>query len=524
MAQAVEPGRLVGGAQGGRRDRREHAVVASVDRSPALALRVGLEPLLSELPDRLEHVEQPRVGIDPHQQARVDQRGQLVEQLTVAEDALDGLEVGGAVEHRKPCEEVLLLLSQLLVAPGDGVAQRALPRRRVAGSAGEQRQAAVHALEEGGGRQRAQASRRQLDGEGQPVDAPADLDDGLQVLFVEFEVGADVLGPRHEQLDAAELQGVLDAHAEPGIGQLHRGDGEGNLTPGSQDRAGGDEDLESRRGREQSREQGHAVEQALEVVEDQEHPAASEGGHEAFDRPTAGRLAQAQGRGDLAGQQSGVAHRVERDEGDPVRVLVLQPTGDLDRDPALADPAGAVHGHEPHRVVAQELGELVERVTPTDERGQLPGQCRDDQRRPLVVVGQGRPGRARAGAPPAAARTYRPSVSVGGCLGARRCPRAPHAHRYGRLELGRGLRRGQQHGGEVGGSAGAAWRGGVGESGDGGGPLGPSLLHEAGDVGEVRQDGDDHTESSDYRDGCAHMRFRRRRDCKESARLAPRQV
>jgi hypothetical protein len=87
------------------------------------------------------------------------------------------------------------------VAPGDGVAQGALPRRSVARSAGEDGQAAFEPLPQGLRRQESDPRGGELDRQRQPIEALADGDDGRHVLLGQCEVGHDGSCSLQEEVD-----------------------------------------------------------------------------------------------------------------------------------------------------------------------------------------------------------------------------------------------------------------------------------------------------------------------------------
>ena len=90
-------------------------------------------------------------------------------------DGLRGLQREAADEDREPAEEALLLGCQQVVAPGDGIAHRLLPRRQVARASGQQRQPVLKSREQRCGREHLDPRRGQLDGQRQPVQSAADL-------------------------------------------------------------------------------------------------------------------------------------------------------------------------------------------------------------------------------------------------------------------------------------------------------------------------------------------------------------
>jgi hypothetical protein len=95
--------------------------------------------------------------------------------------------------------EPAILVGEEVIAPGDCLAQRALPCGHVCASAGREVEPALEAAEEGRRGQHLAPGRGELDGEGKPVEPLADLGDDRRGLVRELEVGPDSAGPLHEQ-------------------------------------------------------------------------------------------------------------------------------------------------------------------------------------------------------------------------------------------------------------------------------------------------------------------------------------
>jgi hypothetical protein len=94
-----------------------------------------------------------------------------------------------AGEHRKPREQLSLLLTEQAVAPVERRLERAMPGKCGSGATGQEAEAVVqpsHDLLYGQGRHTAGC---QLDGQRHAVKAPAQEPDALGVVAVEPEVG-----------------------------------------------------------------------------------------------------------------------------------------------------------------------------------------------------------------------------------------------------------------------------------------------------------------------------------------------
>ena len=214
--QTIEPGPRLKRAEAWLRDLSKTKPVLRM-----LVADLGLfaalhQPVQRVLADRLQQGEaRPTVGVivEP-QQALVRQRGEHVEELDLAPplprgcrvgprrtDGLNGLQGAPANEHRQASEEALLRLVQQIVAPGDRVAKRALSLRQITGTCCQERQASLEAGQQGARREQLHPRGRQLDGQGQPIQAPADLRHGTCVVIAEPELRAHGGGPLDKQRD-----------------------------------------------------------------------------------------------------------------------------------------------------------------------------------------------------------------------------------------------------------------------------------------------------------------------------------
>ncbi len=103
------------------------------------------------------------------------------------------------------------------MAPVEGRAQRLVPRERRSVAAREQAEAVVETDGEILQPERRGAGRRQLDGEGDAVEAPTDRADDHRAARVRREAPVHRSRPRHEQLDGGGFQQML-----PILGSLRR--------------------------------------------------------------------------------------------------------------------------------------------------------------------------------------------------------------------------------------------------------------------------------------------------------------
>jgi len=123
------------------------------------------------------------------------------------------LERAAGDEDRQPPEEPALLVGEELVAPGDRRAQRLLAGVRVPSSL-EQVQPTAQPAKELIRREEWRPSRRQLEREGQLVQAVAKVDDGRRALelhaescaSLEEELNGVVLFERRHRVDVLTLE------------------------------------------------------------------------------------------------------------------------------------------------------------------------------------------------------------------------------------------------------------------------------------------------------------------------------
>jgi hypothetical protein len=268
-----------------------------------------------------------------------------------------------AASSVQPPEDRLLLRREQVVAPADRRPQGPLPLRRIARTAGQQRQAPLDPLQNLLGRERSHARRRQLERERQMVEPAADLEDAV----VRLEVRAHHAGPREEEADTL----LLDERRHRVL--LFRGQ--------TERLAARRDDPQVRAGREQLSEAWRRPHHLLEVVEDEQHAPAAD---------VLGRLGLGtKRRADRRHDELRVAHSLEPDPPDAVLVSVDHLGGSLDREAGLPGAAGPGQRQEPSSLVAQELQDLRQLLLPADERGGLLGQVRLVQRlerRKLLVA------------------------------------------------------------------------------------------------------------------------------------------
>ena len=111
------------------------------------------------------------------EEADIDERCDKVKRIGDPRHRVRPVEGESPGEYGQPAKDLLGRRRQQVVAPGDGVAQRAQPDRLVAGTLGEQEKPVAQPRAQCGGREQPRAGGRQLDCQRQPIEPVADLRD-----------------------------------------------------------------------------------------------------------------------------------------------------------------------------------------------------------------------------------------------------------------------------------------------------------------------------------------------------------
>jgi hypothetical protein len=210
MKGAHEPPEI-GSAESGLRGLGQLQKVVSVPALNLPGLAFMFEPFQAVLADGLERLEAvgPYPGFAAADQAGFDQGLDAVQHADLERSVriahglrcLDGEAAG---EHAEASKLRRPGRRQQAIAPFDGVTQRSLPVRQVARPAGEQGKGAIQPFEHRHRREHPEPGRRKLDGQGKPVEATADLDDGACVALVDGEPRIDRRGPLGKQGNGLE--------------------------------------------------------------------------------------------------------------------------------------------------------------------------------------------------------------------------------------------------------------------------------------------------------------------------------
>lgn len=304
-------------------------------------------------------------------------------------DGLRGLEGEAAREDREAPEEDLLVRGEQAIAPVDGGPQRLVARQCAAAAAGEEAEAVVEALLELADGEAADAGGGELDGEGDAVEAAADLQGGREVLLVHLEAGEGRLGALGEEVHGLvalqhgrRIGGLLDERGRGREGE--RGDAQWGLA-GDADglAAGGEHAHVGAAAEELLGELGAGLHDVLAVVEEKQEALGAEIGGERVEQGAARVLADAEhGRHGL-GDAGRIGEGGELDEPHAVGEARQERGADLLGEAALANAAGAEQG--------EQAGGLEPAL---DFRG-LPGAADEGGQPAGEVVGEGLDGAER---------------------------------------------------------------------------------------------------------------------------------
>ena len=123
-------------------------------------------------------------------------------------DGLRGVQIESAEEDRKAAEQDALGPGEQGMRPVHRSAQCLLAAHRDSGTAGQQSEAVMQAVDDLGQRQRADPRGGKLDRQWHAVEPPADLDHGRAVVVGDGEARSGQAGAFGEQLDGFIGHGV----------------------------------------------------------------------------------------------------------------------------------------------------------------------------------------------------------------------------------------------------------------------------------------------------------------------------
>ena len=312
---------------------------------PEPVLGAGAGQLLPPVP--ADRAQQPVPVLGAYQDRLADQPVQDGGELprSGAAHVLGGGQVEGAAEHRQLRPGPLFGTGAQLVAPVQGTAQGTLPGRGGTRTGGQQVEPVVEALPDLLGRQRPQPYRRQLDGQRQPVQPPADPGDRGLVVGGEREPGYGGGGPLAEQGD--RRVGAQSAVLPPGRypQRLHA---HHTLVGQSQGFPAGRQDPQrSDLAQQRAGQLGARLDQVLAVVQHQHGGSVGEELDQPGHRRRPRLVVLVDGLEHRRGYQLGVLQLVQLDPPDAAGRQPDQLVGRVPREPGLAHPRDPGQGDQP---------------------------------------------------------------------------------------------------------------------------------------------------------------------------------
>ena len=382
--ESPHPSALVRAGQPSCRLDGPPAVEGDVTTGEGLGLLGSLvETGPGEHPNRL----QLAVGADPvaavqGQHRLVDEARQVVEDLGHLEvvegaDVLGRVELELAHEDREAVEQPTLPAAEEVVGPRDRVGQGPVAGGSVSHLLAEQRESTVEPLGDVVDAERAKASSRQLEGEGEAVELTADVEHRGGRRLVDDEIGPDPSAPFEEELYGGRLERIV-------AGELERRDRPHALSLEPEGLPTGGQHGHVGRGVEHRRdERGHAVDHVLAVVEHEQRPSGPEHLEETVTDVSIGVADHVEAGADGSLDLVGVRDRGQLAEPRPVGVAVGHLLRDGYGQPGLSHAAGPEQGHEP--LAVEDLDDRRELLVSSQQRGLEGGE------RPVrLAAGRGR--------------------------------------------------------------------------------------------------------------------------------------
>ena len=224
------------------------------------------------------------------------------------------------------------------------------------------------------GRQRPQAGGRKLDGQGDAIESPADLDDRVAIGGRQLEARVGGPGTLQEEQDrVAREQPVTIRRSPVGGGNRQRRHGQDRLTGDAQRFLAGGQDAHIGTGdKDGTRQLGAGGQEVFAVVEDEEQSSAAEMVDDGrSDRPS-GLLRDAEHGRDGRRDQARVGQGPELDEPRAIIEAVGQLLRQTHGQPRLPDATGP--RQRQHRSAIEEASSGRDLRLAPDERRQLTGQ------------------------------------------------------------------------------------------------------------------------------------------------------
>ena len=276
---------------------------------------------------------------------RVEKIQRLV--LRAAAHARRGIERPSVREHRQGLRELALLVVEESEAPLDRRPQGALALGQVARSRAQGVENVFESVEQRGGWKHSGASRGELDREGKPVEAPADLRDRRSVRVVQREVVANRPRPVHEETHRGKRRDLVERRPFGECRHRQRLDRVIPLSAESQQGAARGEDRDVGAHGEELIELGCRAGHLLEVVEHQQRRGRREVLDQGVERRARAFDRRTHRRGNSGQHERGIRDRRERDE---LRAAsgFGERGADCDREPGLADASWPGQRDQPH--------------------------------------------------------------------------------------------------------------------------------------------------------------------------------
>ena len=304
----------------------------------------------------------------------------------------DGPAVG---EYRRNLKQRPLGVIEQAHAPLHRGPERVLPPGQIYRTGAQRVQRGGQPGEQRAGVQQPDAGGRELDRQGQALQATADLRHRRRVARGQGEIRPDRLGAVHEQGHGGPGRQLTGRHGR-GVGRRARRQREHRiLSFSSQSQhcpAGGQDHHAGTAGQQFAQVRGGPG-HLLQVVEDEQPPFVGEPfGHCLQRRP--GQVGAH--RPAYAGQHlPRISDRRQRDEHSPLTEAVTQPFAHGHGEPGLADSTRTRQCHQPHPRPGQQAGHLTDRLLPPDQRGgahrQRAKSTRSARRGPRRDAGGGEP-------------------------------------------------------------------------------------------------------------------------------------
>ena len=236
-------------------------------------------------------------------------------------------------------------------APFDGRTQRSLPFGEVDRAGAQCVKASFQPREQRSWLQHSGAGGRQLDGERETIDEPADLHDSDDVVLGQGEGVADCLRPIEEELHGRQRRHLVGRRRFRERGHGERVDRVLAFRPEAKNGAARSEDLNTRAASQELIKQGRDTHELFQVVQHKEDRVVREVVDQDVQRRPRAHHRRTHRSRDAGQNQLGRVDSSERHEGRPFReaVSVARPP---DGEPRLANAARAGEGNQAHLATA----------------------------------------------------------------------------------------------------------------------------------------------------------------------------